>query len=58
MKDGARSIVERRIARLLTKAVLIEVEIAKQRRILAVMDEVGAPERIVRPAPLEHEGQG
>ena len=58
MKDGARSIVERRIARLLTKSALIEVEIVKQQRILAVMDEVGAPERVVRPAPLEREGQG
>lgn len=49
MKDGARSIIERRIAKLQAKAALIEAEVAKQERILEVMDEVGGPARVVQP---------
>jgi hypothetical protein len=47
MKDGARSIVERRINRLLAKQTAIGRELAKQLRILAVMKDEGAPQRIV-----------
>jgi len=53
VKDGARSIVERRIARLRDKANLIEAEIARQERILDVMNEVGSPARVVGPATVE-----
>ena len=52
-RDGARSIVERRILKLQRKKESIDVEITKQQAILEVMDRVGAPEPVVHPMEQE-----